>query len=244
MSPEDIVVRVKAAHERERSLLGGMTEEQARAASALPGWTRGHVLASRLVFARAASRQIEYALADQVVDFYDGGKPGRAAEIEANADRPAGELVREIQQALVSLDKGWSRVGASDWTRPGRYRGGGTLANVLQASWRETEIHCVDFKLGIRPSNWSPEFCAHLFEWLGPRIPENVQVELMTPEGDTWTLGAGEHIRVRGALTDLAAWLAGREPEGPVESSTGTLPELRRLSVGRPHEDDITKLSL
>lgn len=233
LSPEDLVVRVKAAHERERSLIDGLTEEQRRAASSLPGWTRGHVLASRLAFVRAVNRQIEYALADRLIEFYDGGRPSRDAEIEMNADRPADELVREVQQALTTLDDGWSRVGPSDWARPVRYRGGGTLTNVIQASWREAEIHCVDLELGTRPSVWSPEFCVHVFEFLAPRAPEGVQIELTTPEGDTWTLGAGERIQVRGALTDLAAWLAGRKPMGPVESSTGTMPELRRLRDAR-----------
>jgi maleylpyruvate isomerase len=233
LSAEDVVVRVKAAHERERSLIDCLTEEQVRAASALPGWTRGHVLVARRAFMRAASRQIEYALADGLIEFYDGGRAGRDGEIEANAGRPAGELVSEVQQALTALDEGWSRVGRSDWARPVTYRGGGALKDVLQASWREAEIHCVDLDLGTRPSVWSAEFCVHVFEFLAPRAPEGVQIELTTPGGDTWTLGGGERIQVRGALTDLAAWLAGRKPVGPVESSTGTLPELRRLRDAR-----------
>lgn len=230
---KDLVVQVKTAHERERSLIDGLTEEQARAASALPGWTRGHVLACRRAFIQAANRQIEYALANRLIEFYDGGRAGRDAEIEANADHPAYELVRTVRQALMTLDESWSRVGPSDWARPVTYRGSGTLMNLLQASWREAEIHCVDLELGIRPSVWSPEFCAHVFEFLAPRAPEGVQIELTTPEGDTWTLGEGHRVQVRGSMTDLAAWLAGRKPVEPVESSTGTLPTLRRLRDAR-----------
>jgi maleylpyruvate isomerase len=229
LGPEDLLREMRAAHRRELNLIEPLTEEQARAASALPGWTRGHVLAARRTFVRASHRQIDAALADQQVELFDGGRAGRDAEIAAHADRPAAELVADLRQLLADLDAAWSRVGPADWDRPVTYRGNDTLTSLLRADWRESEIHCVDLDLGVRPASWSPEFCVQLFDFLEPRVPDGVLVELATPDGDSFALGAGERVEVRGALTDLAAWLAGRAPVGPVESSTGTLPELQRL---------------
>ncbi|MGH3612778.1 MAG: maleylpyruvate isomerase family mycothiol-dependent enzyme [Pseudonocardia sp.] len=229
----ELVARVAEAHERERSLIGGLTDDQVRAPSTLPGWTRSHVLAALLAFAQAANRQITFAMADRVVDFYDGGREGRDEEIETNASRSADDLVLEVVRATKDLDRAWARLRPPDWSRPVRYRDGGSMTDVLRACWREAELHAVDLDLGVLPSEWSADFCVDLFDFLTPRAPEGVVLELFTPEGDLWKLGSGEPVRITGTLTDLAAWLAGRAPVGEVRSSTGELPTLRRLRDAR-----------
>jgi maleylpyruvate isomerase len=233
VSPVELIVEMKASHARERALIDGLTDKQARAASTLPGWSRAHVLACRLAFVRAVNRQLDYALTDRLIEFVDGGVTGRDAYIEANACRPAAELVEELTGELTALDARWTALKPQDWTREAVYRGPSTLADILLACWRESEIHLVDLDLGVRPSTWSRLFCLLLFDFLEPRVPEDVQLNLTTPEEETWTLGSGEPIQLRGALTDLAAWLSGREPVGTLESSAGSLPELGRLRDAR-----------
>lgn len=233
VSPTELVAELKAAHERERRLVAGLSEEQARAASSLPGWSRAHVVGCRLAFIRAVNRQLDYAFTNRTVEFVDGGVAGRDAYIEANAYRPAADLTEELVTELTALDTRWSELRPDDWARRAMYRGPSTLADILLACWRESEIHLVDIDLGIRPSSWSRRFCVLLFDFLEQRVPDGVQLELATPAGETWTLGSGQVVRVRGALTDLAAWLSGREPEGALESSTGSLPELGGLRNAR-----------
>jgi maleylpyruvate isomerase len=227
--PDDVLGRLAAVHERERACLEGLTEEQVRAPSALPGWSRGHVLAARTAFLRAAIRQIDHVLSGRSVDFYDGGRAGREAEVAAHARWPGAELIREVAERGPELEAAWSRVGSADWARRVRYREGGPMRVLALASWREAELHLVDLGLGAGPSDWSRDFCLHLFDFLTPRVPEGARFELGTPEGETWALGTGETVRITGALTDLAAWLAGRAPGGELESSAGVLPLLRRL---------------
>src|SRR5260221_641413 len=192
-SPEDIVGLVKDAHDRERRLVDALTEEQIRVPSPLPGWTRAHLLAVRLAFLHAALRQIDYGLADKTTAFHRAGpdprqadRDGRDAEVAANVDRPARELVRDVQDATLVVDRAWSRLGPGDWERPARYRGRGTLLDVLHACWRESEVHVVDYELGPRPADWSPEFCTHLLDYLARRVPEGMRLELSTPDGQTW----------------------------------------------------------
>ncbi|WP_326718415.1 maleylpyruvate isomerase family mycothiol-dependent enzyme [Streptomyces sp. NBC_00243] len=228
-SPQGIVGHVAGVHDRERALIQPLSDEQIRAASALPGWSRGHVLAARLAFLEAAIRQIEYVLDGRSIEFYDGGKPGREAEVERHSDRPGAELIRAVEDLGLALDAAWSRLGPSDWELPVSYREGGPMTKLLLASWREAELHLVDFDLGVSPAGWTREFCLHLFDFLALRVPEGVLLEFRTPGGEVWTLGMGQPVCVTGALTDLAAWLAGRASLGPVESSTGALPRLRGL---------------
>jgi maleylpyruvate isomerase len=236
-TPEDLLAFMKDAHRRESALIAGLTEAQVRAESALLGWSRGHVLGSRLAFMRAAGRQIECGLTGRRADFFDGGRPGRDAEIETYAHRPADELIEAMGRAVATLDASWAKLGSSDWTRPIIYRGPGIMTDVLKGCWRETEIHCVDLDLGVRPAQWSVELCVHLFDFLEPRVPEGVQLVLTVPDGRTWVLGSGERVPVSGALTDLAAWLSGRSPGGPVESSAGPLPTLRGLRMAPPQAE-------
>jgi maleylpyruvate isomerase len=232
-SPEKIVELVKAAHTDERLLIDTLTEEKIRVTSPMPGWTRGHLLSCRLVFLRSALRPSEAAREGRTIAFYQDGpdpraadRAGRDAEFEATVGRPAAELVGEVQRATVTLDQAWSRLGPSDWARPARYRGRGTLLDVLFACWRESEVHMVDYQLGARPADWSAEFCVHLLDYLARRVPKGLRLELTADENQTWSLGQGDPVRVRGALTDLAAWLGGRELDGPLQSSTGVIPDL------------------
>ncbi|MEV4158306.1 maleylpyruvate isomerase family mycothiol-dependent enzyme [Nocardia salmonicida] len=237
-SIDQVVAHVASAHERERALIQGIDEDSARAPSLLPGWTRGHVLSCRLAFLRAARRQVDNALAGSSSDFYDGGKPGREAEIDKHANSQADWLVAAVQREIHGLDQAWAEMSEADWLRPANYREPCTLASVLHGSWRETEIHCVDYGLGVDVASWSPEFCAHLFDFLTPRVPENLQLEFQAPGEGIWRIGDGDRVTLTGSLPDLAGWLAGREPAGFIESSTGSLPSLQRLR--RPRRSPAT----
>jgi maleylpyruvate isomerase len=197
------------SHDRLAKLISTLTDDDARAASALPGWSRGHVLTHLAELAGALTRQVTFAMAGRLVDLYDGGRPGRAAAIEAGADRSAAELVDAVTSSSAGLEAAMSTV--DDWTRPIRYRDG-TLTDVALAWWREVEIHTVDLALGYDHTRWTTDFCHHLIESRADRA-----LTIVTPER-TWTVGAGEPVTVRGDLTDVAAWLAGR-PHGPVTTS-------------------------
>ncbi|WP_460523986.1 maleylpyruvate isomerase family mycothiol-dependent enzyme [Flindersiella endophytica] len=208
-----------------RAQIDGLTEAEVRAPSSLPDWTRGHVLAHLATFSQAFARQTRYALASKLIEVYDGGRPGRNAAIEALAGASAPDLVRAVNDGFAALEAGWAEAEPDDWSRPVTYRDG-TLLGTLYCCWREFGIHAVDLDLGVTPANWSPEFCAHVIDFLQPRTPDGVQLTLAASDGDTWTYGTGAAVEVRGELTDLTAWFAGRAPRGPLESSTGALPEL------------------
>jgi len=174
--------------------------------SPLDGWTRGHVLSHVGGVGAALARQAELAARGEKVAPYDGGQAGRDAGIEAGAGRTIAEHVAALESSRVRLAAAWPAPGDPLWSAPIAYRDG-VLADALLAWWREARIHAVDATTGAGPSTlgldtWDDEFCAHLRDFLAVRLPDG---------------GAG--LELAGRPRDVAAWLAGREPAGPVTAS-------------------------
>ena len=204
------------AHRRLAAVIEDLTDEQVARPSALPGWTRGHVLAHLANGTVALAGQAEHE--GTKVESYPGGMAARNAAIEAGAGRSAAEHRAAIADAVTRLVKAWENV--RDWDTPVHYRDG-TLIGTAYAVWREAEIHLRD--LDLVPVTWSLEFCDHAVGFLSPRVPDGVRLTLQAPQR-RWTAGEGEDVTLTGSADDLTAWLAGREPYGPV---LGDRPELK-----------------
>ncbi|MYT28909.1 maleylpyruvate isomerase family mycothiol-dependent enzyme [Streptomyces sp. SID8354] len=225
---------VEAGHARLRALLPGLTDAAVREPSALPDWSRAHVLAHLEGIGRATARQARYALRGELVELYDGGLPARTAAIEAGARRDADGLRAAVEDALAEASAAWAAVGPDDWSRPVHYRDG-ELRGMLLAWWRELVIHTADARLGPGTDQWPPELCHHLLEYLAPRAPEDVRL-VLEPVDDAAAVhpygpADGPVVTVRGPLTALAAWLAGRAPHTPLgcerAGAAAPLPVLR-----------------
>lgn len=182
-------------------LVRDLTDDDVRAPSALPGWTRGHVLAHIAGITDAMARQAENAIAGTLTEVYDGGRPARDAAIEAQAGRDADEHRAAITAAVARVAAAWAST--EDWTRPTTYRSSDVTATVY-CLWREIEIHTAD--LALAAPDWPAEFNAHTQEFLRVRVPEDVVL--------------------LGDPTDVTAWLAGRAYAGQVTAKIGDLPEL------------------
>ena len=223
---------VRAGHQQLSSALARLTDADARGLSALPGWSRGHVLAHLAQHARAFARQTREAQAGRQVEVYDGGRAGRDAAIEAGAGRSAQALRGEVIAACEELDELWAELSAAEWNLRCGYRDG-TLVDGLLSRWREVDIHLVDLALGATSAEWSGELCEHLLDYLAPRVPAGLPLALRASDaGRTWSYGAGAGtdgdgvLEISGRLVDLTAWFAGRTPSRPLGSSSGSLPAL------------------
>ncbi|WP_033427366.1 maleylpyruvate isomerase family mycothiol-dependent enzyme [Saccharothrix syringae] len=204
---------VVAAHRRLVEVIADLDDAGVLEPSLLPGWTRGHVLAHLADAARARARVVEHALRGEVVALWEPGE--RDAVIEATASRSADEHRAATAEHGGRLEEVWAGVG--DWDAP--VLGGGVdLVPAVFTRWREVWIHLVDLDLGVRPAEWGAEFAAHVVDVLLPRLPEGVAVRAVDVPR-TW----GSGTEVVGGVRDLAAWLAGREPDTPL---AGPLPEL------------------
>lgn len=193
-----------------------------REPSALPGWTRGHVLSHLAGAAGAAARQAEAAARGEVVPLYEGGRERRDAEIEAGARRSVEEHAETLARAGERLEEAWPEPGSPLWQAPTAYHDS-PLHEVALLWWREVRIHLVDLQAGVGPGSWDDDLCRHLLGFLAPRLDEAGRVELVaTDTGLEWSVGHGEPgvpLVVRGCLRDVVAWLAGRIPEGRVTAA-------------------------
>ncbi|WP_125776978.1 maleylpyruvate isomerase family mycothiol-dependent enzyme [Antribacter gilvus] len=224
----DTAAALDALIEAVRALPEGAEREP----SALPGWTRGHVLGHVAGNGRAQARQAEHAARGETVEYYDGGPAGRDAEIEADSTLSVAQHVAALEAVRERHAVGWPVAGAPLWAAPVAYRNG-VLHDCLFAWWRELRIHSVDALVGIGFDSWDDELCGHLLAWLAPRLPEGVTVAPEpAPTGQAGQADVAEPTGtvVAGDLRDVVAWLAGREPErAPRAVRNGTevpLPEL------------------
>lgn len=107
----DLVAAVRESDVKAQALIGGLTEEQAREPSGLPGWSRGHVVTHM-------SRN-----ADALGRFVAGVQGGESGEMYPGDRTRAMLQSRKVQIARLSC---WLSTTASrerDWsTRCARFR--------------------------------------------------------------------------------------------------------------------------
>lgn len=227
ITPKELTTELAEGDSRLRGLLAGLTDEDVRAPSALPDWTRGHLLSHVEGVGRALARQARSGLNGTLVDLYEGGFPARAAAIEAGHRRSAEELRSAVNATLDDAAATWAEVGPDDWDKPVLYRGG-VVFDAGLGWWRELEIHTSDALLGRTSDDWSEPFCLHLLDYLASRLPADTHVTL-TATDRPWSTTHGPdtgapELALQGRLTDFAAWLAGRDPQHPLTGDP--LPEL------------------
>ena len=239
-APADVLAELHKAAAIVASTAAKFTDEDVKAPSALPGWTRGHVLAHLAGITNAMARQLEYAARGETVELYDGGQDGRNKAIEMaarhSADAHRADLDAGLDRALKAFD---ALESGSGWQAAIAYRGGVVLDGGL-ALWRELVIHTADLGTGYGPETWSRPFCEHLFDFLAARVMPGDKLVLQPLGLPPKTVGTGVRSTViSGMITDIAAWLAGREPSlGSLRASAAAdgvdLPELLPWPSGTP----------
>ncbi|KRE61848.1 hypothetical protein ASG92_20070 [Arthrobacter sp. Soil736] len=239
ITPDTVLTELHEAADAVASLAAKLTEEDVPAPSLLAGWTRGHVLAHITGISNAMARQLEFAARGETVELYDGGYEGRTNAIEAAAGHGIDEHRRDLAAALERALRAFDSLEPGGWQVPISYRGGVVLDGGL-ALWRELVIHASDLGTGRRPETWSRQFCEHLFDFLSARVPEGQKFVLQPLGLPPVAIGAGGRSTViSGMVTDIAAWLAGREPSlGSLRASAAAdgveLPELLPWPSGVP----------
>jgi maleylpyruvate isomerase len=197
--------------------LGGLTDEQAREPSRLPGWTRGHVLTH---LARNAEGGVRLLTG---VRTGEGGREyrsvaDRTTDIEDGAGRPAAELVADVRKTAGRFALAAAIMPAQAWERPVTWTTGQrTPASlVIWSRLAEVQLHHVDLDLGFGPADWPAEFVAVLIskvvDTLNERNLAPVAARLTaTDTGRSFRIGDGEPgLDLTGTEAALLAWLVGR----------------------------------
>src|SRR4051794_5444097 len=92
-----------AATDRLLATVDDLTEEAAHAPSALPGWTRAHVLTHLARNADGLGTLAQAARTGEAREMYAGGRAGRDAAIEAGASRALGDLRLDLNDSSERL---------------------------------------------------------------------------------------------------------------------------------------------
>jgi maleylpyruvate isomerase len=200
------VTEVRAAHRRFVAAVSGLTADQLAEPTALPGWSRAHVIAHIADGGRANADLTEAALRGELVALFPGGVAERNERIEKLAVSP--DLMARLVDGIRRLESSWERAGPEDWSRPVRFRNG-DLAGTVYARWREVWIHLVDCAVGVTPADWPVELAEHAIDFLRSRVPPEVTL-VATDTDRRW--GPASGVELSGPVRDLAAWAAGREP--------------------------------
>ena len=232
MAPEldrDLADRVQDATARYLRILDTLTGAGRQAPSALPGWTRGHVVAHVACNGLATAAVLDKMRRGQDPAFYESADR-RTADIEELA---AADLERLRTVSLEAAGRCHEAIDAvlhhgppelgerRARTFPDSERTTDVTETVL-TRWREVEIHHADLAGGYGPADWPAAFTDYLLGVVVADRGEECDLLLVTPERDI-PVGSGEGLRVEGMPAGLAWWLLGRPP---VPELTGRLPAL------------------
>ncbi|MEV7804639.1 maleylpyruvate isomerase family mycothiol-dependent enzyme [Microbispora sp. NPDC088329] len=218
MSVTDEIERELAeATERLLATAARLTDEDLRAPSLLPGWTRGHVLAHIARNADSCVNLLEWARTGVRTPQYASAR-AREAGIEAGAARPAAEQLADLRDSAERFAAAAGRMPAEAWTAPVS-----GMTPPEHPAWyvpirrlREVEVHHADLGAGYGWADWPETYVRReLYDtmlWLGGESPVSEVVAREPGTGEvvrTWT-GLGEGPVVEGTPRELLAWLAGR----------------------------------
>ena len=193
-----------------------VTDDQWRAASRLPGWTRGHVATHIARHADALVRLTQWARTGERQDMYPSSEY-RANEIETGSGRPGLDLQIDLDTSAGRLSSAFEELDAAEaWDAVVEMRGGIKVpARLLPlARLLEVVIHHVDTDIGYEIADIDTQTADWLLEWCAFRLRDREnfpKLELSSDSGLTAAVGTvGEPVAVSGSSAHLLGWLLSR----------------------------------
>lgn len=176
-------------------LLGAadLAEEQYAAATALPGWTRKHVVAHVAANADAIGHLVHWAATGEETPMYASAQD-RADGIARGVALPAAELTDRLRTSAAELATAMAALTSEQWEHRVVTAQGRTVA-ATELPWmraREVCVHAVDLANGVTFADLPDGFAAALVEEIAAKR------------------GLAPADLPAGPLSDVAAWLAGR----------------------------------
>ena len=226
-----------------------LTDADAAAPAALPGWTRGHVLTHLARNADGMQNLVLWARSGERRSMYQSAA-ARNADIAAGADRPADHLRADLADSAARLTQALTDLEALDPALLARTVEVGLGAGARQVParrivdlrMREVEVHHADLDLGYSPGEWPEQFASDTLDLLSavratPAGLAGVTV-LAAPDGRAWSLlppSTDDPGEIRAVSTPippetvitgpprwLAAWLLGRAVPDVLTTSDGS----------------------
>lgn len=199
--------------------------------SALPGWTRGHLLTHLARNADALVNLLTWARTGIPTPMY-ASPDQRTTDIEAGAGRPLAEQRADVRESAERFRKTAEALSDDDWSATVT-SGMGRQIPASEVPWlraREVWIHLVDLRVGVGMDVLPPDLAWALVGdvagWMTARVDPGIGVELSAAGHGTVALGAGPvGATVTGPPYALAGWLIGRGTPEALQV-TGELPDI------------------
>ncbi len=188
--PRRAIAGCRAAHAALLESIKNLSDEEVKAPSLLPGWSRGHVLSHLARNADSVVRHLAGAARGEVLEQYVGGIAARSAAIEEGATRPAAEIVDDVRRSAHAVERSFAELPPWAWENEVRGTFGGEYPahGVVFRRWREVEAHHVDLAVGYGVERW----------------PEPLVMRWLAEELDA--------LVTRADPAQVLAWLIGRAP--------------------------------
>jgi maleylpyruvate isomerase len=203
--------------------VGALPDDALRAPSALPGWSRAHVVAHVARNAEALIRLATWARTGIETPMYPS-REHRAAEIESSAQAPVDVLRAELTTTAADLDAALAALDTTTWQSEVRSALGRPIpaAEIPWMRVREVWLHAVDLDAGVSVAELAPGVVDSLLDdstgTLSAADGCPAAVLAPTDRDRTWTLGPASDtpVQVRGEAAQVLGWLVRRS--GVVEA--------------------------
>ena len=215
--------------------LGALTElddDDMRAPSLLPGWSRGHVVTHLARNADAFCNLLHGAESGEERSMYPS-REQRDADIEAGAGRSAHDLRVDSSASCGRLLQAINELGVKHEDALVSGAPGGPTFPARDIALRrriEVEVHHADLDIGFTHRDWDPAFADLLVERVkDDRADGPAMVLRATDTGGLWKYGVqGQGPEITGRACDLAWYVLGRGDDGALGSDADLLPDLGR----------------
>ncbi|GGV73255.1 maleylpyruvate isomerase [Streptomyces longisporoflavus] len=228
-SPAALLPLLRTCVDRLLVTADALSDEDVRAPSLLPGWTRAHVLTHLARSADSRTRLLTSARTGADLPQYTDGEQ-REREIEEGAGRSASTLREDMDTALRRFLAAADDHPADAWDVPVRWLDAGLrpVRGAVGSMLREVEVHHTDLATGHRPAHWPVFFTARELETTVAKLRTDPDAPPMTLCADEdqvpRVIGNGPGPRVNGPAAELLGWLTGRTdghtlsvaPQGPL----------------------------
>jgi maleylpyruvate isomerase len=216
MRPEQTLGWMADGTRRLLADLAALSDEALTAPTALPGWTRGYLLAHIAANADALRNLVHWARTGEERRMYASSEQ-RDADIAKGARLPAAELRAWIESSARALAADLDSMPEAAWDAK-VITAQGLARSASEIPWmrvREVYIHAIDLGAGTRWADLPAEFLTALLDDVTARRSSKgggpALLVAATDTGRTWEVaGAGAAIPVSAPLCDLAAYLSGR----------------------------------
>lgn len=185
--------------------LVGLSDSDLRAPTALPGWTRAHLLAHLGGNARALRNLVDWAATGEETPMY-GSPEQRTAEIEDGSTRPTRDLLLDFGRSASDLIDGMAALSAEQWQHDVVTAQGRTVL-ATEIPWlraREVMVHATDLGTGIRFADLPEDFVAALIEDIAAKRDLTELPAGPSPDVAGWLAGRSHGLA---GVPELGAWL-------------------------------------